>query len=130
MLPIKAASLLCIATLLAGYSLATQASPQQSSPAAIDSSALAQVSEQEAVDLLISALTDLQVADLDCLRFTSESENFEGSKAESWEFAAVEIHGGQCSGDPSVSHVRDRYKVSSNGEIAVLDIASGEYKTL
>ena len=80
--------------------------------------------------LLEAALKEHQVADLECLGFSSESEVPAGSKAAVWEFAAREIHDEKCGGDPSVSHVRDRYKVSSNGDISVYDVASDEYTAL
>ena len=80
--------------------------------------------------LLEAALQEHQIADLDCLGFASESDVPAGSKAAVWEFSAMEIHNETCGGDPAVSHVRDRYKVSSTGEVSVYDVAIDDYKVL
>jgi hypothetical protein len=71
-----------------------------------------------------------QVAGLECLGFVSESDAPAGSKAAVWDIAAREIHNGKCGGDPSVAPVRDRYRVSSTGEVFVYDAASDEYAAL
>ncbi|MGY0653053.1 hypothetical protein ACW7GZ_14580 [Luteimonas sp. A537] len=130
---IKSASFLCSSLLLAGFSPAIQAQSQQLSSgdlAAVNSSALVEISEDRAFTLLTAALKEHQVSDLECLSFGSESDVPAGSKAASWEFAAREIHNEECGGDPSTSPVRDRYKVSSNGEVSVYDFPSGDYTAL
>jgi hypothetical protein len=130
--PFRATAFFGIAVLAAGCSPSTpsqQASPATRSAANI-ATALAGISEDRAVSLLEAALNKRKVADLDCLGFASDSDVPAGSKATLWEFAAREIHNEKCGGDPSISHVRDRYSVGSNGEVSVLDVTSGEYKAL
>ena len=129
---VKSASFFSLAVILAGCSPSTQP-PRASaapSPVASNAAALAEISEDRAVMLLEAALKEHQVAGLECLGFSSESEVPAGSKAAVWEFAAREIHDEKCGGDPSISHVRDRYKISSNGDVSVYDVASDEYTAL
>ena len=131
MSPIKSVAFFSLSTLLAGCSPSAQSQQAPSaSSVASNAAALAEISEDRAVTLLEAALKEHKVADLDCLGFASESDIPADSKAAIWEFAAHEIHDEKCGGDPSISHVRDRYKVSSNGEVSVLDVASGEYTAL
>lgn len=121
-------SLICLAVLLAGCSPSTP--PQQASPAPSSvASNVTVLTEDRAVALLEAALKANKVADLDCLGFVAEN-NTSDSKASLWEFAAREIHDERCGGDPTTSPVRDRYRVSSNGEVSVHDFASDEYTAL
>ncbi|MDD2600658.1 MAG: hypothetical protein PHO37_15795 [Kiritimatiellae bacterium] len=125
---------LCLSVLLSGCSPTTQVQSQQlpssSRSVATSSSAIAEISEDQAVTLLRAALKAHQVADLECLGFVLESDLPAGSKAAAWEFAAREIHNAKCGGDPSTSPVRDRYKVQSNGEVSVYDFLNDEYKAM
>ena len=121
---------LCLSILLVGCSPTTQAQPQQLSSSADaaerGSTALVEISEDRALRLLVAALQERKI-DIACLNFGSESDVEPGSKATSWEFVAREVHDEKCGGDPETSPVRDRYKVSSNGEVLVYDSAEGEY---
>ncbi|MBB6600629.1 hypothetical protein [Luteimonas sp. MC1825] len=130
---IKSAPSLCFALLLAGCSPASKAQSQQvpssMDMAAVNSNALVEISESRAFTLLKAALEEQLVSDLECLSFDSESDIPAGSTAAFWEFAAREIHNEKCGGDPETSPVRDRYKVSSNGEVLIYDFPTGEYTT-
>ena len=86
-----------------------------------------QISEQQALDLLVTQLKAHRVADLDCLSFMTESDAPANGKAVQWEFAAHEIHNERCGGDPGVSPVRDRYQVKASGKILVYNAAEGEF---
>lgn len=86
-----------------------------------------QVTEAEALDILLSALKQHKVADLDCLAFVAENNYPSARTAAQWEFAAREIHNERCGGDPDVMPVRDRYEVSSTGRIMIYNAANGEY---
>ena len=92
--------------------------------------AVKKISEDQARALLLSELRAHKVADLDCLGFPNESSTSGNSKAELWEFAARERHDERCGGDPAVSHVRDRYKINSAGEVWIYDVANDEYNRL
>lgn len=86
-----------------------------------------QVTEAEALDILLSALRRHKVADLDCLSFVTENNYPPAAKAGKWEFAAREIHNERCGGDPDVMPVRDRYQVSSTGRVMIYNVVNGEY---
>ncbi|MYN19707.1 hypothetical protein GTP81_23465 [Rugamonas sp. FT107W] len=126
----KRASLFIFAALLLGCSRSPQ--PPQEVPAskttASKQAASKEITENQALDLLLAALKRHKVADLDCLEFMAETDDPAVSKAEQWEFAAREIHDKRCGGDPGVSPVRDRYQVSSAGKVKVYDAAEGEFK--
>lgn len=126
----KSTPFLCFSILLVGCSPTTQAQPQQLSSstesAERGSTTLVEISEDRALRLLVAALQERKI-DLACLSFGSESDAGLGSRAASWEFVAREVHDEKCGGDPETSPVRDRYKVSSNGEVLVYDSAEGEY---
>jgi hypothetical protein len=89
----------------------------------------AQISEQQALDLLVRQLKARHVADLECLSFMNESDTPASAKAAQWEFAAHEIHDARCGGDPGVSPVRDRYQVKASGKVLVYNAAEGEFVT-
>jgi hypothetical protein len=80
--------------------------------------------------LLETALKEHQVEGLECLGFISENDVPAGSKAAVWDIAAREVHDEKCGGDPSVAPVRDRYRVSSTGDVFVCDVANDEYTAL
>jgi hypothetical protein len=88
------------------------------------------ISEEQALTLLMSELKTHKIPDLDCLAFQNESRMSAESKTELWEFAARERHNERCGGDPAVFPVRDRYKVSSAGEVWVYDVANDQYTRL
>ena len=122
---IKPAHLFCLAVLLAGCSRAPEL------PRTPDAGqAAAQISERQGLDLLMAALKQHQVADLDCLGMMTESEPGAGGKAAQWEYAAREIHNERCGGDPAISHVRDRYRVTAAGKVFVYDAAEADYRPL
>jgi hypothetical protein len=89
--------------------------------------AFKQITETEALDILLFALKQHKVADLDCLTFVTENNYPSVSKAAKWEFAAREIHNEKCGGDPDVMPVRDHYEVSSTGRIMIYNVVNGEY---
>ncbi|RFP15457.1 hypothetical protein D0T25_20330 [Duganella sp. BJB488] len=126
----KRASLFIFAALLLGCSRSPQ--PPQEAPAskttASKQAASKEITESQALDLLLAGLKRRKVADLDCLEFMAETDDPAVSKAEQWEFAAHEIHDKRCGGDPGVSPVRDRYQISSAGKVKVYDAAEGEFK--
>lgn len=117
------------AALLLGCSRSPQPPQEAPAPKATVSKQAAsnEITENQALDLLLAALKKRKVADLDCLTFDAEDDNPPGSKAEQWEFAAREIHNEKCGGDPAVSHVRDRYEISSAGNVMVYNVAEGEF---
>ena len=86
-----------------------------------------QISEEQALKLLVSELKVHKVQDVECLSFFDESNIPVNLKADLWEFAGHEIHNDKCGGDPAVSHVRDRYRVSSTGKVTVYSTANEEY---
>ena len=113
---IKAVPSLCLAVLLTVCSLAIQAQPQDG------------VSEGQAVKLLRAALKEHKVSNLECTSIDYEgAEVVAGEKTGSWRFATREIHNEECGGDPLVSPIRNRYKVSSNGEVFIYDVAADEH---
>lgn len=85
------------------------------------------ITEYAALQLLLEALELRQVA-TDCLGFRSDNNTDENTVALVWEFAAIEIHDEICGGDPHVGHVRNIYRVSSDGSLMVYDAANAEYK--
>lgn len=70
-------------------------------------------------------LEQRQVA-TDCLTF--RSENDDNLKAQVWEFAAFEIHDEICGGDPYVGHVRNRYKINSDGSLMRYNVRDADYE--
>ena len=132
MILIKPAQSLALAILLAsGVPLSQAQQPSASNGSEIDSSTeLAEITEEGAVTLLLAILKERQLPDLECLAFAAESDSPAGSKAPVWVITAREIHNAKCGGDPSVSPVRDRYRVSSTGEITVYDVINDEYTPL
>ena len=120
------------AVLLAACSPNEQA--QQSAPATsapeIQAPINAEISEDSAAKILATELKKHNVPDLECLSMVAESENPNQVKATTWDFAAYEIHNEKCGGDPDISHVRDRYRVTSSGNVAAYDVTSDEYKAL
>jgi hypothetical protein len=123
------ARILCLAVLLLGCSRAPapQAQPQVHIPSADLTKAAKEISEDQAFTLLMSELKRRRIADLDCLAFMVETVLPKDAKADEWEFAAREKHGGKCGGDPDTFPVRDRYKISAAGKVQVYDPASGDY---
>jgi hypothetical protein len=89
-----------------------------------------QISEKETLDILLSALKQRKIADLNCLAFVAENNYPSDPKAKLWQFAAREIHNEKCGGDPDVMPVRDRYEVSAAGRIMIYDAVNGEYKKI
>lgn len=125
--------LITLAVLLHGCSRPPQPTLQSSaSSAKIDNPATSKpITEDQALDLLFSALKQHKVTDLDCLSFmTGNNYPVRSSKAVRWEFAAREIHNDRCGGDPGVSPVRDRYEVSASGMVRVYDVANDRYTEL
>src|SRR6185436_11188205 len=55
------------------------------------------------------------------------SYDVEDTVTEGYEIAVRELHGGKCPGDPNVSPVRDRFRVTRAGEIQRYDAVSGDY---
>ncbi|MCS0629547.1 hypothetical protein NX786_09395 [Telluria mixta] len=119
------ASIIVLAVLAAGCS---RSSPD--SPPARHAAAPEQVSEQQALDLLVKQLKAHRVADLDCLSFMDESDHPANGKADQWDFAAHEIHNERCGGDPGVSPVRDRYRLDAAGKVLVYNAAEADYVPL
>jgi hypothetical protein len=72
----------------------------------------------------------LQVADLERLAFQNETGSPAQAKAELWQLAARELHNQGCGGDPATFPVRDRYEVSSSGEVWVFDVVEDQYNPL
>jgi hypothetical protein len=107
--------------------LAAGCSRSSDAPPARHVAAPNQISEQQALDLLLKQLKAHRVQDLDCLSFMSESDAPADAKAAQWEFAAREIHNERCGGDPAVSPVRDRYRVDAAGEVLVYNAAEADY---
>lgn len=130
----KRAALFCLAALLLACSRAPE--PPKAAPAAHTKAkaskplAPAQITENQALELLLSALKQHKIADLDCLAFASENDASGMPAAELWEFAAREIHDDRCGGDPAVAPVRDRYQVNSTGVVMVYNVAEAEYVKL
>lgn len=106
--------------------------PEQTNGAIVDNSTvIIGITEQTAFEWLLVALERHQVADLDCLKFRSESNNnSDEAIAPVWEFAAVEVHDAICGGDPDIAHVRDRYQIGSDGSVMVYDVRNADYKPL
>jgi hypothetical protein len=117
-------SILVLAVLAAGCSRAPD------KPPARHAAAPQQVSEQQALDLLVKQLKAHRVADLDCLGFMDESDHPANGKADQWDFAAHEIHDERCGGDPGVSPVRNRYRVDATGKVLVYNAAEADYVPL
>jgi hypothetical protein len=128
----KLAPLILLAILIAGCSRTPDSSDARSAPqgAQRPAAALKKIGEEQALSLLLSTLKAHKVADLDCLAFQNESEQADDAKAEVWEFAAREKHDEKCGGDPAVSHVRDRYRVNSDGVVWRYDAAEADYARL
>lgn len=128
----KRALFFALAMLLAGCEVPSQAQqPAIAEVLAVDRPIeQALISEEQAIRLLVTTLRTHQVADLECLAFASESGLPDGSGAAVWEITAREIHNAKCGGDPSVSPVRDRYQVSSDGEVAIYDVVNDSYGPL
>lgn len=101
---------------------------QQVSSEVTESIAIKGLTENNAFAWLIEAL-ESRDKDLDCLTFRFESDREQGTVAEVWDFAAFEVHDEVCGGDPYISHVRDRYRVNSEGSIMIYDAANAEYKS-
>lgn len=99
-----------------------------------NSTVMTGITEQTAFEWLLIALKKQQVADLDCLKFRIENgkdSDIAGSSiAAFWDFAAIEIHDENCGGDPNITHVRDRYQISSDGSVKVYDVKNAHYKPL
>ncbi|MGP9689276.1 hypothetical protein ACT3TH_08965 [Psychrobacter sp. AOP22-C1-C5] len=99
-----------------------------------NSTVMTGITEQTAFEWLLIDLKRQQVADLDCLKFRIEgnedSDVAEDTIAAVWDFAAIEIHDENCGGDPSITHVRDRYQISSDGSVKVYDVKNAHYKPL
>ncbi|SLJ84180.1 hypothetical protein [Psychrobacter sp. DAB_AL43B] len=93
------------------------------------STAMVGITEEKALDALLTVLEEQEIGNLDCLGFRSESNN-DDTIATTWEFAAIEIHDEICGGDPDVGHVRNRYKVNANGSVMVYDAITAEYEPL
>jgi hypothetical protein len=94
-----------------------------------NSTVITGITEQTAFEWLLIDLKRQQVADLDCLKFRIEG-NEDSDIAAVWDFAAIEIHDENCGGDPSITHVRDRYQISSDGSVKVYDVKNAHYKPL
>ena len=62
---------------------------------------------------------------LDCLAVLPEDDAGDG-----WSFALHEVHDARCGGDPDISPVRARYRVSAAGEVSVYDAAEDAYVAL
>lgn len=129
---IKETSLICLAILLLGCSRSPQ--PPHAPPAAKSKASNTvvsnQITEKQALALLVSELKARKISDLDCLAFVAENDIPVDSRADLWQFAAREIHNKKCGGDPTVSPVRDRYQVNSAGKVWVYDAANDEYMQL
>ena len=123
---LKAMVFILMITLMAACSSVTQTTHAANS-VVDNSTAITGVTEQMAFERLIVALEEKNKA-FKCLRFRSESDNEDGVVAEVWDFAAVEVHDVICGGDPSIAHVRDRYRVNSNGSVMIYDVVNAEYK--
>lgn len=99
-----------------------------------NSTVMTGITEQTAFEWLLIALKKQQVADLDCLKFRIEngkdSDIAESNIAAVWDFAGIEIHDENCGGDPDITHVRDRYQISSNGSVRIYDVKNAHYKPL
>jgi hypothetical protein len=131
-IPIRVATILFFAVLQVACSRPSDSSSATSARKNAENSAPATkgISEEQARALLMSKLRAHKVADLNCLGFQNENTMSGESKAELWEFAAREQHDERCGGDPAVSHVRDRYKVSSSGEVWLYVVANDQYARL
>lgn len=105
-------------------------SEQVVSPIVDHSNVIMGITEQTAFERLLTALKRHQVADLDCLKFRIEGNEDGDTIAAVWDFAAIEIHDENCGGDPSITHVRDRYQISSDGSVKVYDVRNAHYKPL
>jgi cytochrome c len=114
---IRFAALFVLAVLAAGCSRTSPDAPKQ-------------LSEQQALDLLVKQLKAHRVADLECLSFMDESDHPSNGKAAQWDFAAHEIHNARCGGDPGVSPVRDRYRIDAAGKVLVYNAAETDYAPL
>jgi hypothetical protein len=123
------ARIFCLAVLLLGCSRAPAPQPQtQAHTSSTDlTTGPKEISEDQAFTLLMGELKRRHIADLDCLAFMAENDLPKDAKADEWEFAAREKHGGKCGGDPDTFPVRDRYKISAVGKVQVYDPASGDY---
>ena len=117
---VRFVSLILLAALAAGCSRSAPEPARHVNPPK-------QLSEQQALDLLVKELKAHRVPDLDCLGFMDESDHPPNAKAAEWEFAAHEIHDQRCGGDPGVSPVRDRYQVKASGKILVYNAADAEF---
>lgn len=111
-------------TLVTACNARTQPAPVTSS--VVDNMpATPSITEYAALQLLLEALEQRQVA-TDCLGFRSEN-NTADVIAQDWEFAAIEIHDEICGGDPYVGHVRNRYRISSDGSLMKYNVRDAEY---
>lgn len=86
------------------------------------------MTENEALELLVTRLKANKVPDLQCLTFSSQEEMPAGSRAARWEFDVHEIHNDACGGDPLVWHLRASYRVNAAGTVWVYDVGNDEYK--
>lgn len=128
----KRSNLFFLCWLLLGCSPSPQPPNQASAPKAKAANAAArdQITEKQALDLLLSSLKQHKIAGLDCLAFVAEDTSPNQLKAARWEFAAREIHNDRCGGDPAVAPVRDRYAVSASGKVLVYNAAEADYTDL
>ncbi len=115
-----------LVTLIAACSSVAQ-TKHATSPVVDNLTSIIGITEQMAFGSLIVALEEKNKA-FKCLKFRSESDNEDGVVAEVWDFAAVEVHDAICGGDPSIAHVRDRYRVNSDGSVMIYDVINAEYK--
>jgi hypothetical protein len=129
---LRIASLLVLTALQAGCSRTPDRpnAPSGATHLAKHTQADKTISQDKALELLISELKARKTPDLDCLAFQNESEQPAQSKAQLWDFAAREVHNARCGGDPAVLPIRDRYQISSAGKVWVYDAVTGQYNRL
>ncbi|MEN6668843.1 hypothetical protein AAJP47_00530 [Psychrobacter sp. B38] len=129
----KSISLVILVVSLTACHSASQ-SEQMINPIVDNSTVMTDITKQTAFELLLIALKKHRVADLDCLKFRLEgnkaSDIAEDTIAAVWDFAAIEIHDETCGGDPEITHVRDRYQISSDGSVMVYDVKNAHYQPL
>lgn len=91
-----------------------------------DNVVAANISENDAINLLQKRLTDSNVyewAKSECLGFTSDSVN-----PQYFEFSIYEKHSVDCGGDQAVRHMIDRFRVSRTQEkIEWYDLSNVRY---
>ena len=85
------------------------------------------ITEYAAFQLLLEALEQRQIT-TDCLGFRSENNADENTLASVWEFAVVEVHDEVCGGDSYVGHVRNRYRISSDGSLMRYNVRDADYE--